>query len=128
MMAVTEISAAVMIGLFGGGGLLALALKRTWSQTDRADDAYLRGHEAGEDRHRRELEALRSELREQMAAQQRRHADEIAALHAHIDKVYAALGTIIPMVAPENVAAATSLIVNLGPPRYNDEPNPTGEP
>lgn len=117
----------LVVGIFGGGGLLGLALKRTWSGSDRADDAFLRGYEKSAEKSEGQLADLRAEIEKRLTEQAANYQREIAAITEHVNRLHRALARLVPLISPEHMPEATAIVMELNMPASTARP-PKGTP
>ena len=105
-----------ILGSSGLGGLLAIAIKRTWSDRDAVNDAFSRGRDTERADHAKDIADLRRDF-----------TDQIAAVNDHVDRLHLAIADLIPLVAPERMAEAMQIVTRLGasrPIRSNEGETP----
>lgn len=113
--------------LFGSGGLLGLALKRTWQDRDTAAEAWARGVEQSEARHQADMQRLRDDMAagftrmadhhtRDMAEAKEIHRGEMQSmsrrvghLQAEVSRVRIGLGKIMELVPLEHSKLATQI-------------------
>ena len=116
---------AIIAVFMGGGSVFALALKRTWSKSDRADDAFLRGYERRTTESETTISQLRAEWDARFDAQERAHSQAMQELSDHVDRLHRALAQLVPLVSAEHVAEATRIVMELSvKPIPNSRRNP----
>lgn len=102
--------------LLGAGGIVLGSLRREWQRADRSDDAYVRARNDAAAEYRAEFDRLRLEFQTELARRDREHAADVKALEEHVARLHRALAKLVKLVAPEHVAEATAVLIELGMP------------
>lgn len=101
---------SALAGASLGGGLLTLAIRRTWSDRDNVNQAYAEGRRSGELVHKEQLTEVRTEFLE-----------EIGKLEEHVQRLHRAIVELVKLVPDENMAAAVAILASLSIANPNKE-------
>jgi hypothetical protein len=102
-----------ILGSGGFGSLLALAIKRTWSDRDAVNNAFAKGRDTTASEYQKQIEALREEFTEQRQEDNDRYQAEIRKIELHVQRLHNAVAQLVPLVNPDRFTEAMQILASL---------------
>lgn len=102
-----------LFAMLGVGSAFTLALKRTWSNRDRADQAYIKAREDAKAETDQALDQLRKDMDDRFRERDDWYTATLETLNEDIQRLRWAIVHLIPLVAPSKMDEALKILVEL---------------
>ena len=121
-----DIDPQLIVGGVGGGVIAVTFLQLVFGDRNRAAADYKEGHGDAAKSARDQIVDLRAEFKQTLHEQDARHTAEMASVHDHVNRLHRAIAKLVRLVAPEHMAEATEIVMELGYTDASTPPHPGG--